>query len=144
MDKFVEITHQYIERGVTKENIEYAIDSVKSLNKRDHIIEGLMEDYRGLSLENANDLVDDLYKINGKEFRKENTSGFLVGILFLIVGLACSYYLFSFYTNGGVLVRPILVWIGAICGTFVGVVYLIMSIFGKHREDVASNFLNED
>ncbi len=90
MNKFDELTTLYLEKGVSVENIEYAIASVKSQINRDHIMEGLMEDYRGLSLENAHDLVDDLYEASGNEFRNYNITGFVLGFISLFIGIASS------------------------------------------------------
>jgi hypothetical protein len=126
-------TH-YLNQGVKEENIQYAIEAVKDGGKREHIIENLTADYRGMQTEEASRLLEELFAANGGEFKKENRGGYLYGIFFLAIGLACSYYLFYVYTYGGVLVRPILIWAGAILCTFCGIVFIIKAMMGKYRD----------
>ena len=53
MSKFDEVRQRFIGRGVSSENIDYAIDSVKNGTKREYILENLTADYRGMTLDEA-------------------------------------------------------------------------------------------
>ena len=136
MNKFENLVNKYTAIGVSKENIEYAISSVKDGTKREFILESLTADYRGMEYRLANSMLEEMYKINGGEFKKENRNGYLYGIFFLMIGGACSYYIYSVFQNGGTLVRPILVTIGAISGVGVGLLLILISIFGKYRDNM--------
>ncbi len=144
MSKFNVIKAKYIALGVSDENIEYAINAVKEGRNREHLTEGLMEDYRGVHFTIATDMVDDLYKISGNEFRKQNISGFVLGLLGLAIGLGCCYYLYTVFKEGGVIVRPALVILAAVVGTIGGAISLIMAIAGKHKEDPAYKTMLDD
>ena len=83
MNKFENLVIKYTAIGVSKENIEYAISSVKDGTKREFILESLTADYRGMEYGLANSMLEELYKLNGGEFKKENRNGYLYGIFFL-------------------------------------------------------------
>ena len=53
MNKFDAVRQRFLSKGVTEENIEYAIDSVKYGTKREHILENLTADYRGMTRDEA-------------------------------------------------------------------------------------------
>jgi len=134
MENFETIKARYIGQGVREDNILYAIDAVKDGGKRDHIIENLTADYRGMSTDQASRMLQELFVANGGEFKKENRGGYLYGIAFLFVGLACSFYLYYVYTHGGVLIKPVLVWVTAILCTLAGLLYILMAMRGKYRD----------
>lgn len=135
MKKFSPIAQKYENLGISSENIEYAISAVKNGSKREHIMDSLTADYRGLSSEQATSLLEDLFRANGGEFKKENRNGYLYGSASLVVGLACSFYILYVLMYGGVLVRPILVGIGAVGGLALGIMYFIQAISGNYRDD---------
>ncbi|MBO9682900.1 MAG: hypothetical protein J7502_09580 [Flavisolibacter sp.] len=134
MGKFDLIIEKYRNKGVSVENIEYAIDSVKYGSKREHILEGLTADYRKMNIEDATDLLEDLFVANGGEFKKENRTGYLFGTVLLLAGLPCAFYIFYVLVYGGVLIKPILVFSIACFGTFGGMVLMIKAIRGKYRD----------
>ena len=47
MSKFDAVKQQFLDKGIKQENIDYAIDAVKSGTKREFILENLTSDYRG-------------------------------------------------------------------------------------------------
>jgi hypothetical protein len=140
MGKFDPIIEKYRNKGVSAENIEYAIDSVKDGTKREHILESLTAFYRGMNAEDATSLLEELFAANGGEFKKENRSGYWYGAIFLSLGLACAYYIFHVYTYGGILRRPILFFLLAIGGTFSGIVFIVAALFGKFRDTYEDPF----
>ncbi|MBO9203874.1 MULTISPECIES: hypothetical protein [Niastella] len=133
MKKFESIIEKYQERGVRIDNIEYAIESVKHGAKRDHILENLSADYRGMNLTDANGLLNELFAANGGEFKKENRGGYLYGIFCLMLGLSLGYYFYYVFTYGG-RIRPITVLGGAIAFTFLGLVLTTKALLGKYRD----------
>src|SRR5687768_14439676 len=105
MKKFAHIIEKYQSRGISADNIEYAIDSVKHGAKREHVIENLTADYRGMNLTDANGLLNELFTVNGGEFKKENRYGYLFGAFLLMLGIPCAFYIFYVFTTGGVIRR---------------------------------------
>ena len=134
MKKFANIIDKYQSRGVSIDNIEYAVESVKRGAKREHILDNLSADYRGMNLTDANGLLNELFEVNGGEFKKENRYGYLFGSFMLMLGLPCAFYIFYVFTYGGILVRPILVFGLAIFGTFSGLYLIIKALLGKYRD----------
>jgi hypothetical protein len=134
MRKFDLIIEKYRNKGVSADNIEYAIDSVKYGTKREHILDGLTADYRGMNADDATSLVEELFVANGGEFKKENRTGYLYGTFILLLGLLCAYYIFHVFTYGGVLVRPILIFLAAILGILGGLILITKALLGKYRD----------
>jgi hypothetical protein len=134
MKKFDPIIEKYRNKGVSADNIEYAIDSVKYGSKREHILEGLTADYRGMNAEEATNLLEELFGANGGEFKKENRTGYLYGAFLLMLALPSAFYIFYVFTYGGVLVRPILVFLTAILGTLGGIILIVKALLGKYRD----------
>jgi hypothetical protein len=134
MKKFTSIVEKYQSRGISVDNIEYAIDSVKRGAKREHVIENLTADYRGMNLTDANGLLNELYTANGGEFKKENRYGYLFGSFLLMLGLLFAFYIYGKFNYGGLLVRPVAVIACAICFTGLGLVYIVKALLGKYRD----------
>lgn len=103
---------------------------------REIIIENLVADYRGMEYDLANAMLDDVYKANGGEFKIENRKGYWYGAWILLIGLGCTYYIFHVMHYGGVLVRPILVTIGAIVCTITGLLMIVQATRGKYRDNI--------
>jgi hypothetical protein len=134
MKKFANIIEKYQSRGVNIDNIEYAVESVKRGAKREHIIDNLSADYRGMNLTDANGLLNELFEANGGEFKKENRYGYLFGSFMLMLGLPCAFYIYYVFTYGGILVRPVLVFGLAIFGTLSGLYLIVKALLGKYRD----------
>jgi len=135
MSKFDEVRQRFIGRGVSSENIDYAIDSVKNGTKREYILENLTADYRGMTLDEAVPLVEALFVANGGEFKKENRSGYLFGGSALVAGLFLSLWVLSAVTQAGY--RAVLLWrivIPAILLLSAGVRLLWKAMRGKYRD----------
>jgi len=136
MGKFDLIIDKYTKQGLAVADIEYAISAVRSNTKRAHIIENLFADYRaGMSHHQATALLDDLFAANGGEFKTENRWGFIYGMIALLIGLGCGFYIFYVFAYGGILMRPILVFIAAIGGTIGGLIKIIYALRGKIRDN---------
>jgi hypothetical protein len=135
MEKFEPIIEKYISIGISTDNIEYAVTSVKEGAKRAHIIENLTSDYRGMNIFQSMDLLDELFEANGGEFKKENRGGYLYGALFLLIGLSCTFYICYVLLFGGVIIRPVLVGGGAIIGTITGLSFIFKSLGGNYRDE---------
>jgi hypothetical protein len=134
MAKFDPIVEKHTNKGISTDNIEYAISAVKDGTKREHILENLTADYRGMNHEQGNALLEDLFTVSGGEFKKENRGGYLFGTAFLVVGLSCAFYIFYVLYYDGVLVKPILVALGAFFGIAGGLRYFVKSLKGQYRD----------
>ncbi|HUP13877.1 MAG TPA: hypothetical protein VM187_16765 [Niastella sp.] len=134
MKKFALIIEKYQNRGVSIDNIEYAVESLKRGGKREHILENLSADYRGMNVIDATALLEELFAANGGEFKKENRNGYLFGSFMLMLGLPCAFYIYDVFTYGGIIIRPVLIFSGAILGTISGVYLIIKAIRGKYRD----------
>ena len=134
MKKFEKIVSRYHKMGVSIGNIEFAIDSVKDGSKKEHILENLTANYRGMPNEQATALLEELFAANGGEFKKENQGGYLYGTMFLMVGITCSFFIVSAFYYREMLIKPALFVIGAIGGLSGGFYYLTKAIKGKFRD----------
>ena len=65
MGKFDSIKEKYTARGINPDHIDYAISSVKDGAKREHIIDNLTADYRGMNNEQSVALLEELFIVNG-------------------------------------------------------------------------------
>jgi hypothetical protein len=137
MKKFAAIKARYLQSGAREENIDYAIAAVKEGTKREHIIESLCADYRGMTAADATGLLDDLYLANGGEFKKENRGGYLFGALLLMLGLAASGFLIMMFTSGSeIRIKFVMLAIaGAGFGLVKGSTLLFKSFSGRYREN---------
>lgn len=134
MGKFDTLIEKYTRSGVSTDNIEYAILAVKNGSKREHILENLTADYRGMTAEQATAMLEDLFAVNGGEFKKENQGGYLFGAFFLMVGVVCSFLIFKGFNFRGTLVRPTWIYAGAIVGVGGGLLLFIRALRGKYRD----------
>lgn len=135
MQTINQIKEKYLFSGLKEDNIDFAITSVKEGNKREHIIESLTADYRGMSKEKANRLLDELYEAVGGEFKKENNGGYANGATLLIIGLFGAGFLFAMiYSGEWKLKYLILAVIAAIFGFTNGIRALTKAIKGKYRD----------
>jgi hypothetical protein len=134
MKKFEAIIYKYSKAGISINNIDFAIDSVKDGSKREHILESLTADYRGLDNDEATALLEELFAANGGEFKKENQGGYLYGTMFLLVGITCSLFIASAFYYREMLMKPALFVIGAFGGLSGGIYYLTKAIKGKFRD----------
>lgn len=55
--------------------------------------------------------------------------------MFFIIGLSFSFYILHVFKYGGTLQRPIAMFVGAIGGIVGGVMFLLLSLFGKYRQE---------
>lgn len=134
MKKFKPIIEKYTNKGVTIDNIEYAIESVKQGSKREHVLENLTADYRGMQITDANSLLEELFAVNGGEFKKENRTGYLYGFFFLMLGLLAGFYVFYVFMYGGLIKRPVTISLMALAGTGTGLFLIIKAMRGKYRD----------
>lgn len=134
MKKYNPLIEKYTSKGVRIDNIEYAIDSVKEGAKREHILESLTADYRGMHVNDATNLLEELFTVNGGEFKKENKGGYLYGTFLLMLGLIFIFYIVYVFTYGGVILRPIIVFGCAILLPATGIILLIKAMRGKYRD----------
>ena len=134
MGKFDHIINKYRQQGVREDNIEYAIIAAKDGGKREHILESLTADYRGMGLGQATVMLEEIFEANGGEFKKENRGGYWYGAFSLILGLGCSFYLYHYYKYGGTLIKPVYIWAMAILGVGSGLILILASLFGAFRD----------
>jgi hypothetical protein len=134
MSKYADVIKRCTEKGISADTIEYAITSVKEGAKREHILESLTASYRGMQPVEANMLLEELFLMNGGEFKKENRTGYLYGALFLLLGGLCAGYIAYTFIAGFVWVRPVLTSLGAVTGLLAGLALVIKSLRGKYRD----------
>ena len=137
MGKFISIKNKYLAAGVSENNIDFAIESVSDGIKREHTLETLTADYRGMSVDEATRLLEDLYAANGGEFKKENRGGYLYGILALVIGALSIGYLVMAFTGSEEqkLKFILLTGVGAVAGIGGGIYFIAKAIHGKYRDD---------
>jgi hypothetical protein len=133
MREFDAISEKYCQAGVSLDNVEYAITAVKFGSNPDQIIENLKVGYKSLNDEQANALLRDLFIVNNIEIKRKKRLVFALGLVYLLAGLICMYYLFHVLMFGGVLHRPLFVILVAIAGVGAGSFYFLKS-FKTHKE----------
>jgi hypothetical protein len=136
MGKFDVTKSKYLSLGVTEDNIDYAIGAVIDGTKREHIIETLTADYRGMSESQSSQILEDLFEANGGEFKKENRGGYLYGILLCLVGVTGIGFLIGMLVSGEWKVKFILLSLAAaLFGLLKGPVLIIKSLRGNYRDN---------
>ncbi|MBS1665730.1 MAG: hypothetical protein JST68_32120 [Bacteroidetes bacterium] len=133
MNKFQSVKAAWLAKGISEDTLDYAISSVKDGSKREHTLENLTADYRGMDPVQAGALLNELYAINGGEFKKENSRGYLFGSVLLLLGLLLAGFEYWQITNHSYK-RLITIGLGAAAAIFVGLTLLIKSIRGKYRD----------
>ena len=135
MNKFGLIKDKYLKLGLSEDNIDFAIGAVLDGTKRAHIIEILTADYRGMTETQSTLLLEDLFKANGGEFKKENQGGYLYGALLLLVGLmGAGFFIAMLVTGEGKIKFMILSLSTAIFGLSTGAILVSKSLRGKYRD----------
>ena len=135
MAKFYLVKQKYLTLGVREDNIDFAISAVSDGSSRDIISEVLTADYRGMTEAQSKELLEDLFKANGGEFRKENQGGYLYGTLFLLVGLIGLGFLIVILISGeGNMKMLLLSLAGTLIGLPKGISLIIKAMKGKFRD----------
>ena len=70
MRKFEKMKSKYLALGVSENNLDFAIGAVIDGSKREHILETLNADYRGMSESQSTQMLEDLFEANAGEFKK--------------------------------------------------------------------------
>ena len=136
MQKFGLVKSKYLTLGVTEENIDYAIESVIDGTKQELILETLTANYRGVSGSQAAQLLQDIYVVNGGEFKKENRGGYLYGTLLSLVGLISVGFFITMLVSGeGKIKFMAIAFAGAAFGLAKGPILIIKSLRGKFRDN---------
>jgi hypothetical protein len=135
MKKFESIIEKYTQKGVSIDNINYAISTVKDGIRREHALESLTADYRGVDFFLATDMLEDLYEANGGEFKKENKGGYYLATLFILLGGGAAWHVIHTLLYGGLLYLQVAALGGILL--FVGIFLLIKTLRGKYRVDDA-------
>lgn len=135
MQTIKQIKEQFLFSGVKEDNIDFAITSVREGNKREHIIESLTAAYRGMSEEKANRLLDELYEAVGGEFKKENNTGYLYGILLILIGITGAGFFIAMLVTGEWKLKYLAFSASAACiGLVRGAMIMFKAIKGNYRE----------
>lgn len=136
MAKFDTIKNKYLALGVTEDNIDFAIGAVKDGSKREYIIEMLTADYRGMTEARSIAILEELFEANGGEFKKENSGGYLYGVLFLLLGIASTVVLVMQLQEEYLRIKLLLLSIaGVLFGFIMGASYIIKAMRGKFRDE---------
>jgi hypothetical protein len=133
MRKFNEVAKKYAALGISQDNIDYAISTVKDGIRREHALQSLTADYRGVDFFLATELLEDLYEANGGEFKKENRGGYYIAALLLILGIGTAWYVINTFMYGGTLYLQV-VALGGIC-LITGIIVMVKTMLGKYRVD---------
>lgn len=135
MSKFNSVKEKYLLLGVTEDNIDFAISAVTDGNKREHIIENLTAGYRGMTVEQSNSMLEELFATNGGEFKKENQGGYLFGTLLLLIGITGTAFLVTMLISGEGKIKFIsLSFAAALFGLVGGTRLMIKAFKGKYRD----------
>jgi hypothetical protein len=104
--------------------------------KREIIIDTLTADYRGMTVDDSNQLLEELFAANGGEFKKENRNGYLLAILLLLIGCLGAGFLFFMLSTGEWKIKFLfLAAVSALFGIGKGLSLLTKSLRGKYREN---------
>jgi hypothetical protein len=142
--KFDALKQQLLSEGISEMNIDYAVLSIQEGVRRELIMESLQSDYRGMNYVIAGSMLDRLYEVYGGEFKKENRSGYAVGIMLLLLGVGCSavaLYYWRYILENNIL--KIMGFLG-LGFTFIGAVILFVAIRGKYRYEMNPLQLHDD
>lgn len=120
MGEFEDISEKYYQAGVSTNNIEYAVTSVRFGSNPRHILENLKVGYDGLNDELANAFLHELFIANAHETKRKKRIFFAWGMFYSIVGFVCCYYMFHVLIFGGILHRPAFVFFGGFAGIIIG------------------------
>ena len=135
MKKIEQVKVKYLALGLQEDNIDYTITAVLEGTRREIILESLMASYRGMTEEQSNQLLTELFEANGGEFRKENRDGYLFGTMILLFGVTGLGFAIAFLVNGVFQPKLLLFAIAvALFGLFKGPVLLYKSLRGTYRE----------
>ena len=136
MTAFNLVKQRYLALGVKEDNIDFAISAVVDGTKREHIIESLTADYRGMTEDQSNQLLQDLFTANGGEFKKENRGGYLNGALLLLIGFIGAGFFIAMLVSGETKVKFIVLSLSAaLFGLPAGAMAIIKSLKGKYRDN---------
>lgn len=134
MKNFEPIIEKYTQKGIKYTDIEYAISEANEGTRREIIMDSLTADYRAVSYPDAFALLEDIYKIIGGEFKKENKKGYTISILLLVFGLASFLWIYLGYLEEDP--APGFFWYYGILSTAAGIIILGAAIDGRYRENV--------
>ena len=91
----------------------------------------------------ANNILEDIYKVNGGEYVYEIKNGCLFGTASLIIGACLAFYIYYVLKYGGTLISPIYVTIGAVIFTGIGLLLIIIGTL-IHVKKIRSNLKNNN
>lgn len=89
MRKFEQLKSKLVLSGIREDNIDFAVESISEAVRREVVIESLTASYRGMSYEDANRMLNEIYKVQSGEFKIENKGGYIYGGILLFAGLVC-------------------------------------------------------
>ena len=134
--KFIDLKTQLISNGFSEKNYDYLYNAVKSGTKRDLIIKNLTSDIRKVELNQANFALNEMYKLNGGEFKYENKSGYMYSVAYIIIAIVGLLLLISYFSGYEMsiklLVAGILLFVGF---SFKAISTILKTLKGKYREE---------
>lgn len=132
---FTSLKSKYLLLGIKEDNIDYAISAVKDGTKREHIVESLTADYRGMTEKESTSMLNDLFEANGGEFKSENRGGYLYGILLSATGILGLGFLLGMLSSGEWKLKFLIIAASAALAGLGKGPYLIVKAFrGKYRD----------
>jgi hypothetical protein len=127
------IKEKYLSLGVQEKNFIYACEAVKGGKKREMILKNLTSDVRKENPEVSEDMLIEMFKINGGEFKYENRGGYLYSTIYLIAIVVLGLLFFTINDNNGRNLK-FKIGIAFILFLFLFIKTLAPTIKGKFRE----------
>lgn len=132
---FASLKSKYLLLCIKEDNIDYAISAVKDGTKREHILESLTADYRGMTERESTSMLNDLFEANGGEFKAENRGGYLYGILLCTIGVLGLGFLIGMLSSGEWRLKFVIIAAtAALAGLTKGPQLIIKAFRGKYRD----------
>lgn len=129
------IKQEFQLEGINEEHIDYAVSAIKEGTRRELIMENLI-DQRGLDAFKSSELLDNLYQLNGGEFKVENRGGYVMGIFSLMGGLGLIAWSVFLFVNKIKLVGAIILGFSGAAMVLNGVIILVTALRGKYRDEM--------
>lgn len=132
-EKFETIKDKYLSLGIREKNFIYASEAVKGGKKREIILKNLTSDVRKENVEISENMLLEMFQLNGGEFKYENRGGYLYSTAYLIIIIVLGLLFLFINDNNG---RNLKLKFGLAFIVFLGLFIktLIPTVRGKFRE----------
>jgi len=135
MSKYQEAKDGFGQIGVNEGHIDYAMSAIKEGTRRELIVENLVGQ-RGLAVSTSDDLLNQLYQLQGGEFKIENRGGYIMGIFSILAALGLAGFAIFLFYNKNKMALAVALSFGSVALIVNGIRILIAAFRGKYRDDM--------